>query len=134
MWNEFGTGLLSFLTYFVSGGVAIVIYTSIYTAVTHHNEFALIKARNAAAAVAFSGSLLGFVIAITRLIENSVTLVGFAMWAGVAIVVQLIVYGLVRLTLPQLSERIENGELPAATWLAGVSIAGGLLNAACLSS
>ena len=134
MWNEFGADLLSFLTYFVSGAVAIVIYTLIYTAITHHNEFALIKAQNAAAGVAFAGSLLGFVIAISRLIENSVAVVQFAMWAVVAIVVQIIVYGLVRVTCPQLSERIENGELPAATWLAGASIAGGLVNAACLSS
>ena len=102
MWNEFGTGLVSFLTYFVSGGVAIVLYTVIYTAVTHHNEFTLIKAQNAAAAVAFTGSLLGFVIAITRLIENSVSLVGFAIWGAVAIMVQLIVYGLARLTFPEL--------------------------------
>ena len=134
MWTEFGADLLNFLTYFVSGVVAIVIYIVIYTALTHHDEFALIKAQNPAAGVAFTGSLLGFVIAISRLIESSVTLVEFAMWAVVAIVVQLIVYGLVRLAFTQLSERIENGELPAATWLAGASIAGGLLNAACLSS
>ena len=133
MWNEFGADLLSFLMYFVIGVVAIVLYTIIYTAVTHHNEFALIKAQNLAAAVAFTGSLLGFAIAITRLIENSVGIVEFAIWAVVAIVVQIIVYELVRLAFPQLSERIENGELPAATWLAGASIAGGLLNAVCLS-
>ena len=91
------------------------VFGHIYTAVTHHNEFALIKAQNSAAGVALTGSLLGFVIAISRLIENSVAIVEFAMWAVVAIVVQIIVYGLVRLTCPQLSERIENGELEIAS-------------------
>jgi putative membrane protein len=84
--------------------------------------------------VALAGSLLGFMIALTRLIEQAVALGAFALWALVAIVVQLLAYGLVRLTFPQLSERIANGELPAATWLAGASITAGLLNAACLSS
>lgn len=132
MWSEFGTSLLSFIIYLASGVIAIAIYTVIYTAVTAHNEFALIKAQNQAAAVAFAGSLLGFVIAIARLIEHAATLVGFSLWAIVAIVVQLLAYGFVRLTCPGLSERIERGELPAATWLAGASIAAGLLNAACL--
>ena len=134
MWNEFGTALISFLTYLVSGTIAIMIYTGIYTAVTPHKEFELIKAQNQAAAVAFAGSLLGFVIAITRLIEHAVSLVEFSLWAIVAIVVQILAYGLVRMILPGLSERIARGELPAATWLAGASIAAGLLNAACLSS
>jgi putative membrane protein len=134
MWNEFGTALISFLTYLVSGTIAIMIYTVIYTAVTPHKEFELIKAQNQAAAVAFAGSLLGFVIAITRLIEHAVSLVEFSLWAIVAIVVQILAYGLVRMILPGLSERIARGELPAATWLAGASIAAGLLNAACLSS
>jgi putative membrane protein len=134
MWSAFGTSLLSFITYLVSGAIAIAIYTIIYTAVTPHNEFKLIKAQNQAAALAFAGSLLGFVIAITRLIEQAASLVEFSLWAIVAIAVQLLAYGLVRATCPGLSERIASGELPAATWLAGASIAAGLLNAACLSS
>jgi putative membrane protein len=52
----------------------------------------------------------------------------------VAIVVQLLAYTVVRLTFPRLSERIANGELSAAIWLAGISIGAGLLNAASLSS
>jgi putative membrane protein len=134
MWSKFVVDLLSFLTYFVSGAIATGLYTVIYTAITPHKEFELIKAQNQAAAVALAGSLLGFMIALTRLIEQAVALGAFALWALVAIVVQLLAYGLVRLTFPQLSERIANGELPAATWLAGASITAGLLNAACLSS
>lgn len=133
MWSEFGSDLLSFLAFFGSGVISILIYTLIYTAVTHHNEFALIKERNQAAAVAFAGSLLGFVIAIARLIESAVNFVDLFLWSAVAIIVQLIAYEVVRWTFPGLSERIENGELAAAIWLAGISIVAGLLNAASLS-
>jgi putative membrane protein len=110
-----------------------LIYTVIYTAITPHKEFALIKEQNQAAAIAFAGSLLGFVIAIARLIESAVHLTDFYLWVVVAIVVQLLAYGVVRLTFPKLSERIANGELSAAIWLAGLSIGAGLLNAASLS-
>jgi putative membrane protein len=134
MWSKFGADLLSFLTYFVSGAIAIGLYTVIYTVITPHKEFELIKAQNQAAAVALAGSLLGFVIALAQLIEQAVALGEFTLWAMIAIVVQLLAYGLVRLTFPKLSEHIANDELPAATWLAGASIAAGLLNAACLSS
>jgi putative membrane protein len=134
MWSEFGSSLLSFVTFFVSGVIAILVYTVIYTAITPHKEFALIKEQNQAAAIAFVGSLLGFVIAIARLIESTVHIADFYLWVGVAIIVQLLAYGMVRLTFPKISEHIANGEVPAAIWLAGLSIGAGLLNAASLSS
>jgi uncharacterized membrane protein YjfL (UPF0719 family) len=81
MWSKFVVDLLSFLTYFVSGAIATGLYTVIYTAITPHKEFELIKAQNQAAAVALAGSLLGFVIALTRLIEQAVALGEFALWA-----------------------------------------------------
>ena len=133
MWSEFGTSLLSFVLFFGSGALSIILYTVIYTAVTPHKEFALIKEQNQAAAVAFAGSLLGFIIAIARLIESAIHIADFYLWVVVAIVVQLIAYGVVRLTFPKLSDRIANGELSAAIWLAGLSIGAGLLNAASLS-
>ncbi len=133
MWSEFGSSLLSFVTFFGSGVISILIYTVIYTAVTPHKEFALIKDQNQAAAVAFAGSLLGFVLAIARLVESALHIADFFLWVAVAIIVQLIAYGVVRLTFPSLSDRIANGELAAAIWLAGLSIVAGLLNAASLS-
>jgi putative membrane protein len=133
MWSEFGSSLLGFMAFFCSGVVSILIYTMIYTAITPHKEFALIKDQNPAAAIAFAGSLLGFVIAIARLIESTIHIADFYPWVAVAIVVQLVAYGIVRLTFPRLSERIANGELSAAIWLAGLSIGAGMLNAASLS-
>jgi hypothetical protein len=56
--------------------------------------------------------------------------VDFYLWAEVAIVVQLNAYGLVQLVFPKRSDWIVSGELPAATWLAGASIAAELLRTA----
>ena len=133
MFDEFIVGLANFGLYFGSGLVAIVVFVLIYTTITPHNEITQIKEKNPAAALAFTGSLLGFGLAITSLIENSVSLPDFYMWAGVAIVVQLLVYLIVRLVFPRISHRVADGEVPAALLLAGASVVAGMLNAASMS-
>jgi uncharacterized membrane protein YjfL (UPF0719 family) len=47
-------------------------------------------------------------------------------------VLQLIIYGLVRLTIGQLERKVEQGSMAAAVYLGSCSIVGGLLVAACL--
>ncbi len=133
MFEGFLAGVGAFLSYFAAGGAAMAVYMLVYTAVTPHNEVALIKAQNQAAAIAFSGSLLGFTIAITGLIRNAVDLLDFGMWSVVAIVVQLLAYFGVRMVFPRISARISEGEVPAAIWLASASVAAGMLNAACMT-
>jgi putative membrane protein len=130
---NFLTNLLSFIAYFSGGIVATVIFMLIYTRMTPYNEIALIKDNNRAAAIAFAGSLLGFIIAIASLIEHSVYLMDFALWSVVAILVQLLAYSGVRLLFPRIVERIQNNEVPAAIWLAACSVGAGLLNAASMT-
>ena len=129
----FLTDLLSFLAYFAGGIVATVMYMFIYTRITPYDEIALIKDNNQAAAIAFAGSLIGFILAIASLIEHSISLTGFALWSVVAILVQLLAYTGVRLLFPRIAERIQNNEVPAAIWLAACSIGAGLLNAASMT-
>jgi putative membrane protein len=130
---DFFTGFLAFLAYFGAGLVAFAVYIAVYTRITAHDELILIKDGNQAAAIAFSGSLLGFAIAITSLIRSSVGLGDFFAWAVIALAVQLLAYWTVKAIFPHISERISNAETPAAIWLAAVSISAGLLNAASMS-
>ena len=46
---------------------------------------------------------------------------------------QVIVYFLVRIPVPDLSKRIEAGELAPAIWLGIASVTGGLLSAASMT-
>jgi putative membrane protein len=66
-------------------------------------------------------------------IVHSTTIVDLAVWGIVAIIVQLVVYALVRLVLPNLSSRIASGELAAALFLGAASLAAGVINAAAMS-
>ena len=54
-------------------------------------------------------------------------------WAGVALVAQLVAYGATRLILPQLSSDVNEGKVAPAVFLAAVSICIGLLNAAAMT-
>jgi len=54
-------------------------------------------------------------------------------WGLVALVVQILIYWLVRLVVPNLSQRIASDELAAALFLGAASLAGGIINAASMT-
>lgn len=126
-------GLPLFLAYLATAVVLTLIYIVIYMWVTPHPEIKLIRENNLAAAVAFAGSLIGFCLPLANTIAGSVSLVDCAIWGLIALVVQILIYYAARLPMPKISERIENGEMASGVWLGSTSLAGGLLNAACMT-
>ncbi len=54
--------LLAFCAYFFIGTAMVIVFLFIYSKITPHNEWQLIKNNNTAASLAFSGTLLGYVI------------------------------------------------------------------------
>ena len=127
------SGLAWFLAYLGTSLVLTLVYVVIYIWVTPHPEIKLIRENNVAAALAFGGSLLGFSLPLANTISSSISLMDSAAWGAIAIVVQVFVYFLVRLPMPGISDRIERGEIASGVWLGAASLAGGLLNAACMT-
>jgi len=127
-------GLPSFLLYFVVASVLVVAYLFVYTWITAHNELELIRKNVPGAAIALGLSVVGFALPVTSAIGHSANIVDCAMWAVIALIVQVIVYYLVRLTVPQLSQRIERGELAPAIWLGLISATAGLISAASMAT
>jgi len=125
-------GLPAFLVYFCTALVAVVAYLFIYTRVTPHDEFLLIRDNNPAAAIALGVSLLGFALPLVSAIAHSSNVWDCLIWGVVALVVQIIVYYIVKIPVPNLSQRIAGGELAAAIWLGLASLAAGALNAASM--
>ena len=126
--------LSEFLLFFVVAAVLTVIFVVIYTRITRHNEIALIKQNSAAAAAAFSGSLIGFALPLASTMINSVTIAEMVFWGLVALIVQVLVYLLIRLPMPRVSKRIEDGEVAAGIWLGAWSVVAGILNAASMTT
>src|SRR4029079_3898288 len=89
-------GLPAFLVYFCTGLIAIVAYLLVYTRITPHNEFQLIRDNDPAAAIALGCSMLGFVARLVSAIAHSANVLDCLVWALVALIVQVIVFYLVR--------------------------------------
>ena len=125
-------GLPAFLVYFCTAIVAVVAYLFVYTRVTPHNEFQLIRDNDPAAATALGLSLVGFALPVVSAIAHAANVVDCLIWSAIALVVQIIVYFLVRIPVPSLSARIAAGEMASAIWLGLASLAAGALNAASM--
>ncbi len=90
--------------------------------------------QNVAAAIGFAGAIVGFAIALGSAASNSVAIIDFIIWAVVAIIAQSLAFALLRFTfMPKIAQRINENEVSAGVMLAGMSIAVGLLNAACMT-
>jgi putative membrane protein len=125
--------LPNFLAYFGTAAVLTVAFLVLYTAMTPVKEWSEIKAGNSAAALSLSGALLGFALALGSVISNSQSLLDMAAWGLVALVVQLVVFGVVRLGKPDLVRRIGEGSLAHGILLATASVSAGILNAASMT-
>ena len=126
-------GLPAFAAYFTLAIVLLLLFIRLYTWVTPHDEFGLIRANNAAAAIAFGGALIGFAWPLASAITHSMSLLDCAIWGGVALVVQVLTFVISSAALKQLPQRITQGELAAGIFSAGCSVTVGMLNAACMS-
>lgn len=126
-------GLPAFIAYYVIGVVLVVLYGFVYTRMTPYDELGLIRAGNTAAAAAFAGSIIGFMIPLAAAITNSVSLFDAAIWGVIALLVQLGAYKLTGLLLPGLRDHIPSGELASGIYLGVVSLAAGMLQSACMS-
>jgi putative membrane protein len=98
-----------------------------------HQEFALIRDNNVAAAIALSGAIIGFAIPASNVIAYSISLLDFVVWALIAGVVQLAGFFVTSLVIKNVPARIQRGELATGIYVAAVAISIGMLNAACMT-
>ena len=127
------SGLADFLIFFVLATALVALYLALYTLATAHNEFALIRQNVISAAVALGLSLIGFALPLASAIVHAQNVLDCLVWGLVALVVQIIAYWLVRLLMPNLSERIASGEMAAALFLGAASLSAGMINAAAMT-
>ncbi len=127
------SGLIPFSIYIGLSFIMLIVFAFIYTKITPLDELALIKQNNEAAAISFGGALLGYVIALISASKVSVNILDFAIWAVVAMIIQLVVFLFMRLTFPKVVISIREGERARAIFLACISICAGLINSASMS-
>jgi putative membrane protein len=133
--ESFGASALAFLVAFIAAGLFTVAFKLIYQAITPYKESALIRQGNTAAAIVLGGALLGYVLPLASALSNTVSLWEFCAWAALAGVIQIATFTVVRmLVVKDMAARIENNEIAPAIYLFSISLAVGVLNAACMTA
>ena len=126
-------GFPEFIAFFVLAIGLVLVFARLYSWVTPHDEFSLIRANNSAAAVAFGGALIGFALPLSSAITHSVSFLDCAIWGAIALLVQVLTFLVVRLVVRQLPGKISAGELASGIFSAACSITIGFVNAASMT-
>ena len=127
------SGFDEFLAYFGLSIGFVALFLAIYVRVTPYREIALIREGNSAAAASLSGALIGFVLPLASAVIHSVNAWDMALWAAIALVIQLAVYFAVRLLVPDIGRHIPEGKAAPGVFLGATSLAAGILNAASMT-
>ena len=125
-------GLPVFLVHSAVSLVILVVGAYIYMLITKHDEMALIREGNVAAAVSFGGAIVGLALPLAFSLAASVSLWDLLVWGVVALGMQIIAFRIADLVIKDVSSRIENGEMSAAVMLVSVKLATASINAAAI--
>ena len=126
-------GFPTFLLYFALALALLALFVAIYVRVTPYSEFRLIRENNMAAAISLAGATLGFVLPLSSAIAHSINPLDMVVWGAIALLVQVVAYTAAARLVPGFDEAIKANRMAPATLLASLSIAVGLINAACLT-
>ena len=121
--------------FMLHGGTAIlmlIVGAFIYSKITPWNELDLIMQGNTAASVSFSGAILGIAIPLAAALSSSISIWEIVVWGSVAIILQITVFLILDLVLPNLSEQIKANKIAAGIFIASNKIALALMNAAAV--
>ena len=127
------SGFDDFLLYFGLSIAFVAIFSAVYGWVTPYNELQLIREGNAAAAASLSGALIGFILPLASAVIHSVNPWDMMLWAAIALVVQILVFIAVRLMVRDIARLISEGKVATGVFLGALSLAAGILNAACMT-
>ena len=131
--QSFLAGFPVLLMHFLVTIAMLVVGVTIYIWITPHKDVTLVREGNVAAAISLSGAILGLSIPLAMSMSVSVNVADIVIWGLLTLVIQLIVFRLADLVLPDLSARIEAGEVAAALLLSAIKLAVAVITAAAVS-
>ena len=126
-------GFPVFLLHFTVSLLILIVGTYIYMLVTRHDELKLLKQGNTAVAISFSAAVLGLALPIAFSLAASISIWDLLFWGLVALVMQILAFRIVDLILSDISKRLQDGDIAAATFAASVKLSIAAINAAAIS-
>jgi putative membrane protein len=105
----------------------------IYLMITPFREHYLIIHGNVAAALLFAGAILALALPLAAMLAKADLLIDLVIWGIVALLIQLLAFGVACLFIRDLRHQIEAGNIAVAIALAGGQLAVAVINAAAIS-
>lgn len=125
--------LLPYAAYLASALAMLALFSLLYTRITRFDEWTLIHEGNLAAALSLGGALLGFSATLAASIAVHASWRAFVAWALVAMLLQVLAYGLLARLLRGMNAAIAQGNVAMGLLMGATSLGVGLINAACLT-
>jgi putative membrane protein len=133
-WHLLAIGAGWFILAFVMGCALLALFKRLYQLSTPYDEAKLVAEGNVAAATALGGAIVGFALPLASAIANTASAVEFVVWAVIAGIIQIVASLFVRrVVIRDLSQRIVDGNVATAIYLAATSVAIGMINAVSMS-
>jgi putative membrane protein len=132
--DQYLGGLQAFLLWLGVSIALAVAFVGLYMWITPQHELKLIHEGNISAAVCLGGTLLGYVLPLASAMVHGVNLHDFLIWGVIAMLVQLAVYLVLRLSMRTLTQDILADRVSVAILVASISLSAGVLNAAAIST
>jgi putative membrane protein len=130
--QAFATGFQVTLLHVAVTLVILFAAAALYVLMTPHKEITLIREGNAAAAVSLSGVLVGLAIPLAASLHTSTSVIEIGVWGASTVILQLLIFRLTDMVLRGLPQRIQEGEVAAASLLVGAKLATALIIAAAV--
>jgi putative membrane protein len=128
-----GSGLPVLLLHFVATVLLFLAGVAAYVLVTPLRERQLLASGNRAAGIVLGGTVVALAIPLAATLATSLSLLDILVWGAVALVLQIVTFGIAVLLFRDLRPMIEGGNVAAATTLAALQLAIALLNAGAMA-
>lgn len=131
--DAFLAGFPVFITHSAISLGILLVGTLIYIKITRHDEMALIRSGNTAAALSLAGAVIGLALPLAFSLAASASLMELIIWGAVALILQMIAFRVADLMLKDLPARIEKGEMGSAVLLVTIKLSTAIINAAAIA-
>src|SRR4249920_3390215 len=119
--QQLTAGFPAFIAHLAVALLVLAVFLFIYLWITPYAEIELIRSGNVAAAISLSGAMIGFTIPLAKATAQSGSLLDMLVWGGIALVVQLLAYVVVRVLIPSIAKDIPENHIAQGTFLAVLS-------------
>lgn len=125
--DSLANGFQDLIIYLLVVTAIYVIGIIVYVKLTPHKEIELIQEGNMAAAISFSGLVVGLALPLAACLVWKIGPVDVLVWGVVSVLLQLFLFRLTDIMLSGMPQRIADGEVAAATVLAAFKLAGSII-------